>query len=96
MDIPKNVVRWYIKKTREDVTGAFSASFDSYRQSKNGTTEISSSQLANGKTRLVIKHSFQTQADLDGYLALLEPYVAERDAYHAANNIVHSDAITTE
>jgi len=100
IEIPKNATRWWIKKTKDDsslpLENRLEIIVDSYRKSKNCKMEFSSTQLDNGKVRLVIKNSFQNQADLDGYLALLEPYAAERDAYHAEKNIVCFDTITEE
>jgi hypothetical protein len=96
MDVPKDTTRWYVKKTREDTTGSFSSSLYSYRQTKNAVSETTTTDLPNGKTRIIIKHKWNTQADLDGYLTLLTPYQAERDAYHAANNIDYTETVTEE
>jgi hypothetical protein len=68
MDVPKDATRWYVKKTREDTTGSFSSSLYSYRQTKNAVSETTTTDLPNGKTRIIIKHKWNTQADLDGYL----------------------------
>lgn len=96
MDVPKNTTRWYVKKTREDTTGSFSSTLYSYRKAKNGIFESTSTELPNGKTRIIVKHKWNTQEDLNGYLTLLAPYETERDAYHAENNIDYSQTITEE
>ena len=102
LEIPKNATRWWIKKSHDDTAkkrrgeDRLEVIVDNYRKSKNCKIEFSSTQLGNGKVRLVIKNSFQNQADLDGYLAILEPYAAEMDAYHAEANITSIDTITEE
>jgi len=99
MDIPKNTVRWFVKKDLESVNGqkmSLSTAFNTYRNQKNCQFKMTTQELPNGKTRVISTHRYSTQADVDGHLALLAPYVAERDAYHLENNIDFTQTITEE
>jgi hypothetical protein len=95
MDVPKNTVRWYVKKDKE-LNNQLSQAFNALRNEKNCQFRVTTSELPNGKTRVTTTHRYSTQADVDAHLAILSPYIAERDAYHAENNIDFTQTITEE
>jgi len=94
-DVPKNTVRWFVKKNIELKNSLYKTSVDILKE-RDGQYEMTTSELPNGKTRFTSIHKWKTQADLDAYLAFLAPYVAERDAYNEANNIDYTETTTEE
>jgi len=95
IDVPRNVVRWAIKKDRE-TNFAFSKQLGNITTARNGQMETSTTELPNGKVRTTYIHRWNTQADLDAYLAVLNQHAAERDAYNTANNIEYTVTTTEE
>ena len=95
VDVPKNTVRWFIKKNLEVNNALHKTSVDILKQ-RNGQFELTTTELPNGKTRFTSVHRWNTQADLDAWLAFLAPYVAERTAYNTANNIDYTETTTEE
>jgi hypothetical protein len=95
MDIPHNVTRWWIKKDRE-TNGSFSRPVADLFLNTNNKFQITLTQLPNGKTRVTTINKWATQQDYNSFVAFLAPYVAERDAYHAANNIDFTETTTEE
>lgn len=95
VDVPSNTLRWYIHKNRElDFT--LGKQLAELMKEKNCQTQITTTSLPNGKTRFTSVHKWNTQADLDAYLAILAPYAGERNAYNTANNIDYSETVTEE
>jgi hypothetical protein len=95
MDVPKNTVRWYVKKDIE-TNNKLSIELNVLRKAKNCQFKVTTTELPNGKTRITSTHKYPTQADVDAHLAILSPYIAERDAYNAENNIDFTQTITDE
>ena len=95
IDVPKNTIRWYIKKGRED-NFTFAKACGNLLEERNGQFQMTTTQLPNGKTRVTAIHKWNTQADLDAYLSLISTYAAERAAYDTANNIDYTETLTEE
>ena len=89
IDCPKNVTRWMIVKDKE-TNFEFSKQLGNITAARNGSMETSTTTLPNGKIRITYIHRFPTQADLDAYLAVLNQYAAERDAYNTANGVTYT------
>jgi len=95
-DVPKNTIRWWLKKGR-DTDFALAKQLGALKEERNSEIQLSvATELPNGKIRITNKHIWNTQADLDAYLALVSPYNAERDAYNLANNIDFTETTTEE
>ena len=95
IDCPKNVTRWLIVKDRE-TNFEFSKQLGNITAARNGSMETSTTNLPNGKTRITYTHRFPTQSDLDAYLAVLNQYAGERDAYNTANSVEYTVTTTEE
>ena len=89
IDCPKNVTRWAIIKDK-DTNFQFSKQLSAVTTERNGSMETSATTLPNGYIRVTYVHRFATQADLDAYLAVLNQYAAERDAYNTANGVTYT------
>lgn len=94
IDCPKHVTRWLIVKDKA-TNFEFSNQLGAITAARNGSMETSITTLANGNLRMTYIHRFPTQADLDAYLAVLNQYAAERDAYNTANGVTYT-ATTSE
>lgn len=95
IDTPRSVTRWLIVKDRE-TNFAFSKQLGNITTARNGEMQTSTTELPNGKIRVTYVHRFNTQADLDAYLAVLNQYSTERDAYNSANNVQYTVTTTEE
>lgn len=95
IDCPKNVTRWAILKDRE-TNFEYSKNIARTTAARNGSMETSTTTLPNGNIRLTYVHRFPTQADLDAYLAVVNQYAAERDAYNTANGVTYTVTTTEE
>ena len=95
-DIPKNTFRWWLKKGR-DTNFALAKQLGALKEERNSEVQLSvATELPNGKIRVTNRHTWNTQADLEAYQALINPFNAERDAYNTANNINFTETITEE
>jgi len=95
IDCPKNVTRWMIVKDKE-TNFVFSKQLGNITAARNGSMETSIATLPDGKLRITYIHRFPTQADLDAYLAVLNQYAGERDAYNTANGVTYTVTTSEE